>query len=114
MPLARGLKLAEIDSGLGEYFKTDRGVLVLSARADNALQLKSGDVILQVGKAAVNSPAEFMRALRDYQSGDEVEMDIKRKRKDQTLKTVMPENRSSYFAPGNNNRHTIKIITQSD
>lgn len=111
LPMARGLKLAEIDPDLGEYFKTDRGVLVLKARADNDLQLESGDVILQVGDTEVNSPAEFMRALRDFDSGDELEIDIKRKRKDRTLKTVMPEKRTSFFAPQDSTTHTFKIIT---
>jgi len=111
LPMTQGLKLAEIDPGLGEYFKTDRGVLVLKAKADNDLQLESGDVILQVGDTEVNSPADFMRALRDFHSGDEFEMDIKRKRKDRTLKTVMPENRTSFFTPDDETTHTIKIIT---
>ena len=91
LPMTQGLKLAQIDPGLGEYFKTDRGVLVLKAKADNDLQLETGDVILQIGDTEVNSPAEFMRALRDFHSGDEFKMDIKRKRKNRTLTTVMPE-----------------------
>jgi len=111
LPMTQGLKLAEIDPGLGEYFKTDRGVLVLKAKADNDLQLESGDVILQVGDTEVNSPADFMRALRDFHSGDEFEMDIKRKRKNRTLKTVMPENRTSFFTPDDETAHTIRIIT---
>ena len=110
LPMTRGLKLAEIDPGLGEYFKTDRGVLVLKAKTDNELQLESGDVILQVGDTEVNSPAEFMRALRDFHSGDEFEMDIKRKRKDRTLKTVMPEHRSSFFAPHDGSNHAVRVI----
>jgi hypothetical protein len=114
LPMARGLKLAEIDPDLGEYFKTDRGVLVLKARADNDLQLVSGDVILQVGDTEVNSPAEFMRALRDFHSGDELEIDIKRKRKDRTLKTVMPENQTGFFAPYDSSTHTVKIITNQN
>jgi membrane-associated protease RseP (regulator of RpoE activity) len=114
LPMAQGLKLAEIDPDLGEYFKTDRGVLVLKARADNDLQLESGDVILQVGETEVNSPAEFMRALRDFNSGDEFEIDIKRNRKDRTLKTVMPESRTSFFAPEGGATHTIKIITDPE
>ena len=69
LPMARGLKLAEINPDLGAYFKTERGVLVLQAKADNDLQLISGDVILQVGDTEVNSPAEFMRALREFESG---------------------------------------------
>jgi len=114
LPMARGLKLAEIDPDLGEYFKTDRGVLVLKAKEDNELKLESGDVILQIGGIEVNSPAEFMRALRDFHSGDELEIDIKRKRKNRTLKMTMPENRTSFFAPWSDGTHEIKIITGSN
>lgn len=113
LPMAQGLQLAEIDPGLGEYFKTDRGVLVLKARDDNELQLESGDVILQVGDTEVNSPAEFMRALRAYDSGDELVMDIKRDRKNRTLKTVMPEDHTSFFRPGDDNTHTFTITSSS-
>jgi hypothetical protein len=114
LPMAQGLQLAEIDSELGEYFKTERGVLVLKAKADNDLQLISGDVILQVGDTEVNSPAEFMRALRGFESGDELVMDIKRKRKDRTLKMVMPENRTSFFKSDDGNTHTFKFTTHSE
>ena len=112
-PMAQGLQLAEIDPGLGEYFKTDRGVLVLKARTDNDLQLKSGDVILQVGETEVNSPAEFMRALRGFESGDELVMDIKRNRKNRTLKTTMPDDRTSFFLPGDLETHTVTITSSS-
>jgi len=114
LPMAQGLRLAEINPDLGEYFKTDRGVLVLKAKADNDLQLESGDVILQVGDTQVNSPAEFMRALRDFESGDEFDIDIKRKRKDRTLKTVMPENRTGFFTPQDDETRTFSITTTSD
>jgi S1-C subfamily serine protease len=112
--MAQGLQLAEIDPGLGEYFKTNRGVLVLKARADNDLQLKSGDVILQVGDTEVNTPAEFMRALRGLDSGDELVMDIKRNRKDHTLKTVMPEARSSHLFREEGKNHTFTITSTTD
>ncbi len=111
LPMTRGLRLAEVDPDLGEYFKTDRGVLVLKAESDNELKLKSGDVILQVGETEVNSPAEFMRALRDLKPGDELVMDIKRNRKSRTLKTVMPEDRTSFFLPGNDSMHTVTITS---
>lgn len=114
LPLAQGLQLAEIDPGLGEYFKTDRGVLVLKAKEDNDLQLKSGDVVLQVGDTEVNTPAEFMRALRSFDSGDEFVMDIKRNKKNHTLKTVMPEARSSYFLPKEGEIHSFTITSSTD
>jgi len=114
LPMTQGLKLAEIDSGLGEYFKTDRGVLVLKARTDNDLQLESGDVILQVGGTEVNSPAEFMRALREFESGEELVMDIKRDRKNKTLKTMMPERRTSFYAPEISTTHTVRITSDPE
>lgn len=99
MPMTRGLKLAEVGPGLGEYFKTDRGVLVLKAEDDNELQLLSGDVILDVGTTAVNSPAEFMRALREVKPGEEVELAIKRERRNKTLKSTMPEQKFGFLSP---------------
>jgi len=110
-PMAQGLQLAEIDPGLGEYFKTDRGVLVLKAKTDNDLQLESGDVILQVGDTEVNSPAEFMRALRSFESGDELVMNIKRNRKNRTLKATMPHDRTSFFLPADVESHTFTITS---
>ena len=114
MPMTRGLKLAELDAGLGEYFKTDRGVLVLKARDDNDLHLQSGDVILMVGDTEVNSPAEFMRALREFDSGQELTLDIKRDRKNKSLKTTMPESRTSFYTPQDESKHRIHIKTSTD
>ena len=114
LPMTQGLKLAEIDPGLGEYFKTDRGVLVLKAKADNDLQLESGDVILRVGDTEVNSPAEFMRALREVESGEELTIDIKRNRKDKTLKATMPEKQFSYFSPEITTQYNVQISTETD
>lgn len=114
MPMTKGLKLAELDAGLGEYFKTDRGVLVLKAMQDNDLQLKSGDVILQVGDTEVNSPAEFMRALREFDSGEELNIDIKRERKNKSLKTTMPEQRTSSIAPQANTNYRVLVTTNTD
>ena len=114
MPMTKGLKLAEMDAELGEYFKTDRGVLVLKAMEDNDLQLKSGDVILQVGDTEVNSPAEFMRALREFDSGQELNIDIKRERKNKSLKTTMPDERTSFFAPQVNTNYRVLVTTNTD
>jgi S1-C subfamily serine protease len=85
--------MAELDAGLGEYFKVERGVLILKATDDNRLQLKSGDVILKVGGTEVATPGDVVRALRDVESGSQVELDIKRERKNRTLQVAIPENR---------------------
>ncbi len=114
MSLASGLRLASIEPGLGEYFKTDHGVLVLKAKEDNDLLLQVGDVILAVQGTDVNSPADFMRALRNFEPGDEAVIDIKRQRKSKTLKPIIEDRSALFFAPKDSGLHTITITTESD
>ena len=114
LPLTKGLKLAEVDEGLGEYFNTDRGVLVLEAKPDNDLQLESGDVILDVGSKNVDKPSDVMRALRDWESGETIEINVKRNRKNKSLDVVLPERTHGYqFVPSSDDIH-IKVLTDKD
>ncbi|MGQ0798889.1 MAG: PDZ domain-containing protein [Pseudomarimonas sp.] len=77
----RGLRMAAVDSELGRYFATDRGVLVLSAEKSPLKGLRAGDVLLSIDDQDVNEPTDVLRALRDGQRGDEAQRDGQQDRK---------------------------------
>jgi predicted metalloprotease with PDZ domain len=115
MPLTRGLKFAEVDAGLGEYFKTDRGVLVLKAKDDNDLQLQSGDVILSVGGTDVDNPSDVMRALREVEPGSNLQIGIMRDRKKRSIDIVVPERKAQLgFAPKSDLQYFYHFKTEED
>jgi C-terminal processing protease CtpA/Prc len=91
MRLTRGLSLAALNPDLGSYFDAQQGVLVLSARGDNELQLRSGDIILSIDGQEVLNPADVMRALRAVEVGEVVNLEIKRDRSNSTLEVIIPE-----------------------
>ncbi len=93
-----GLNLATVDSGLGRYFGTDRGVLVLSAGEDLA-GLEAGDVILSIEGNAVNSPREAMAALRDKPEASEVAVQFLRDRTTRSAKLKVPAASFQFPAP---------------
>ena len=91
LPLARGLQLARLGPELGEYFNAERGVLVLEADDENGLKLEPGDVIQSINGSPVDEPADVYRALRTASPGDALAIDVKRKRRDRSIETEMPE-----------------------
>jgi len=91
------LEMIELNEGLGRYFGTDSGLLIVSAPEDNDLQVQDGDVIKSVDGREPQSVSHAMRILGSYESGEELELDIMRDKRKRTLKIVMPEREKNYF-----------------
>lgn len=92
----QGLNLASLDAGLGRYFGTDTGVLVLSAGPE-LKGLQSGDVIRSVAGSPVQSPRDVMRALRSKEAGAQLKLDVLRDRKATAVTVTVPESRPLPF-----------------
>jgi len=88
-PLA-DMELASLTPGLGRYFGTDQGVLVVRAPADGALKLEDGDVILSIDGRVPESGPHATRILASYQPGEKLDLRIMRERKRMDIETTMP------------------------
>lgn len=86
------MEMVELNPGLGQYFGSDTGVLVVQGpEGDETLGLQSGDVILTIGGREVKSPEHVMRILRSYEPDEELTIDIVRHGRSQTLTGTVPE-----------------------
>jgi S1-C subfamily serine protease len=90
--------MVELNEGLGRYFGTDSGLLVISAPGNNDLEIEDGDVIKSIDDREPQSVGHAMRILGSYQAGEELELEIMRDKRRRTLKIRMPEDdRRSFF-----------------
>ena len=84
------MQLVPLTAGLGSYFGTAKGLLVLRAPEDATLQLKDGDVILDIGGREPTSPEHAMRILGSFQKGEPLKITIMRNKSKQTLDVKLP------------------------
>ena len=85
------MELITLTPKLGQYFGTDKGVLVVRAPKESELKVEEGDVILDIGGRAPQSGGHALRILRSYQPGEKVAVNILRNRKPMKLEYTMPE-----------------------
>ena len=86
-----GMELASLTPGLGRYFGTDKGVLVLRAPRSPVWQLEDGDVVLAIDGREPTSGGHATRIFRSYQAGEKVSMRVLRQRKPLALSVTVPE-----------------------
>jgi S1-C subfamily serine protease len=87
----RDMELATLTPGLGSYFGTDKGVLVLRAPADGALKLEDGDVILAIDGRTPESGSHAARILGSYAGGEKITLRVLRQHKTLDLEMTMPD-----------------------
>lgn len=93
------MELAPLTEGLGRYFGTDEGLLIVRAPSNKDLKLQDGDVIMNIDGRKPMSVSHAMRILGSYQSGETVTIEIMRDKRKQTISIDIPDNRQSRWAP---------------
>lgn len=94
-----GMQLVSLSPGLGQYFGTQHGLLVVRAPRDAALRLKDGDVFLKIGDHVSTTPSEAMRILYSYAPGEAVTLHILRKGKPLALVVKVPARSTAVPGP---------------
>jgi S1-C subfamily serine protease len=93
------MELVELNEGLGQYFGTDEGLLVVSAPASDSLQLEDGDVIQKIDGREPTDVRHALRILSSYQAGESLQLEIMRNKKRKTLDVEIPDDLSSGLMP---------------
>jgi C-terminal processing protease CtpA/Prc len=93
------MELVELNKGLGKYFGTDTGLLVVSAPSADGIKLLDGDVIQSIDGRVPKDVRHAMRILSSYQSGETLELGIMRDKKKRKLKIEIPADHRSSLIP---------------
>ena len=98
-----GVKMANLSKDLARYFGSDEneGVLILSVVKDSPAEkaeLKAGDIILKIDGKNITDTDNLSTVISDYGSGDEIEIEIRRKGKIKNIKVELERSsRRSYY-----------------
>ncbi len=84
------LELVELNEGLGRYFGTDTGLLVVTAPKSDAFDIQDGDVIQSIDGREPKDVRHAMRILSSYQSGEKLALGIMRDKKKVTVDVEIP------------------------
>ena len=93
------MELVELNEGLGKYFGTSDGLLVVSAPESDAFKLEDGDVIQSIDGREPQSVGHAIRILSSYQPGEKLELSIMRDKRRRTLEVELPDDRTSMILP---------------
>jgi type II secretory pathway component PulC len=93
------LELVELSEGLGSYFGTDKGLLVVKAPESGAFELQDGDVIHSIDGREPKDVRHALRILGSYQAGEKLKLGIMRDKKKRTIDVEIPADQHGNLAP---------------
>jgi S1-C subfamily serine protease len=101
-------ELTELSPGLGRYFGTDKGLLVVRAPRDERLKLQDGDVILDIDGRVPSGVSHAYQILSSYHAGETLKLRVMRQQKRLELAVEIPlempagpsHPEASHFMPG--------------
>jgi S1-C subfamily serine protease len=91
------MELVTLNEELGSYFGTTQGVLVVRAPEETSLNLRSGDVILDIDGREPSSPSHALRIMRSYEPGETMRIEVMRDKRRQTITATVPERDGGFF-----------------
>ncbi|MFC4312960.1 PDZ domain-containing protein [Steroidobacter flavus] len=84
-------ELVPLTPKLGQYFGTDKGLLVVRAPADSRLKLEDGDVIVDIDGRTPSNPGHAFRILGSYQAGEKLTLNVLRQKKKMSFEVTIPD-----------------------
>jgi C-terminal processing protease CtpA/Prc len=93
------MEIVQLTEGLGRYFGTDEGLLIVRAPDNKEWKLQDGDVIRSIDGRKPTTVNHAMRILGSYESGETVNIEIMRDKRKQTISFEVPDNHRSALAP---------------
>jgi C-terminal processing protease CtpA/Prc len=94
------LELVELNEGLGRYFGTDKGLLVVKSPKSDVFDLKDGDVIHSIDGREPKDVRHALRILGSYAAGEKLKLGIMRDKKKRTIDIEIPADFQGNAAPG--------------
>jgi S1-C subfamily serine protease len=88
--LAEGLQLISLTPDLAPYFSTSKGLLVLRAPTEAALQLREGDVIQSIDGHEPRDGGDVRSLLNVHEAGERVEITVTRRHALKRLSVIVP------------------------
>ena len=85
------IELVPMTPKLGQYFGTDKGLLVLHAPQDSRVGLEEGDVIVDIAGRIPAGPDHAMRILESYQAGEKLVINVMRMKKKVAVNIDVPD-----------------------